>query len=90
VVEAYRTHRTEIDEETRMAVLDADVVTFSSSSTVDNYVRTMNTVETPPVVACIGPITAATARGHGMHVDIEPAAYTLHDLVEAIEAHFSR
>jgi uroporphyrinogen III methyltransferase/synthase len=90
VVEAYRTHRTEIDEETRLAVLDADVVTFTSSSTVDNYVRTMNTVETPPVVACIGPVTAATARGHGMHVDVEATEYTLPGLVAAIEAHFSR
>lgn len=90
VVEAYRTHRTEIGEETRMAVLDADVVTFTSSSTVDNYVRTMNTVETPPVVACIGPVTAATARAHGMHVDVEATEYTLPGLVSAIEAHFSR
>lgn len=90
VVETYRTHRTPIDEDTRVAVLDADVVTFTSSSTVDNYVRTMNTVETPPVVACIGPITSATARGHGMHVDVEATEFTIPGLVAALEAHFSR
>jgi uroporphyrinogen III methyltransferase/synthase len=90
VVETYRTHRTPIEEETRLAVLDADVVTFTSSSTVDNYVRTMNTVETPPVVACIGPITSATARGHGIHVDVEATEFTIPGLVAALEAHFAR
>jgi uroporphyrinogen III methyltransferase/synthase len=90
VVETYRTHRTAIDEETRLAVLDADIVTFTSSSTVDNYVRTMNTVETPPVVACIGPITSATAASHGIHVDVEATEFTIPGLVAALEAHFSR
>jgi uroporphyrinogen III methyltransferase/synthase len=90
VVEAYRTHRTEIDEEVRMSVLDADVITFTSSSTVDNYVRSMHTVETPPVVACIGPITCETARGHGIHVDVEADEHTIDGLVAAIEAHFDR
>jgi uroporphyrinogen III methyltransferase/synthase len=90
VVEAYRTHRTEIDEDTRMQVLDADAITFTASSTVDSYVRTMNTVETPPVVAVIGPITADTARGHGIHVDVEATEHTIDGLVAALEAHFTR
>jgi uroporphyrinogen III methyltransferase/synthase len=87
VVEAYRTHRTEIPDDLRVRVLDADVITFTSSSTVDNYVRTMHTIETPPVVATIGPITSATAREHGIHVDVEATDHTIEGLVAALESH---
>ncbi len=35
-------------------------------------------------VACIGPITADTARGHGIRVDAEAREYTIPGLVEAV------
>src|SRR5690606_1055685 len=89
VVEAYRTVRPPVDEAQRQAVLAADVVTFTSSSTVDHYVEAMGSPATPPVVACIGPVTAETARRHGMRVAVEAAEYTVAGLVAALEAHFS-
>jgi uroporphyrinogen III methyltransferase/synthase len=35
-------------------------------------------------VACIGPITADTARGRGIRVDVEAREYTIPGLVEAV------
>jgi uroporphyrinogen III methyltransferase/synthase len=90
VVEAYRTHRVEVDDETRLQVLDADIVTFTSSSTVDNYVRSLHTVETPPIVACIGPITADTARRHGIEPTVVAEDHTLAGLLAALETHLTR
>src|SRR5207249_3464323 len=42
-----------------------DAVTFTSSSTVRNFVALVGDVPRPGVVACIGPITAQTARDLG-------------------------
>jgi uroporphyrinogen III methyltransferase / synthase len=65
-----------------------DCVTFTASSTVENFVRAFGTdarrllAETQ--VACIGPITAETARGRGLRVDAEADEYTIPGLVEAV------
>jgi uroporphyrinogen-III synthase len=40
----------------------------------------------PPVVACIGPVTAATARRHGIVVDVEAEVHTVEGLVAALVA----
>ena len=40
----------------------------------------------PPVVACIGPVTAATAREHGLTVDVEADVHTVDGLVDALVA----
>jgi uroporphyrinogen III methyltransferase / synthase len=67
-------------------------VTFTSSSTVRNFLETireqageeadalLKSVKT----ACIGPITAATASELGLHVDIVASTYTIEGLVEAV------
>ena len=73
-----------------------DLVTFTSSSTVDNFL-TMVDAESeeelhrlldPVTIAVIGPITAKTVRKHGLRVDIEPDQYTIADMVRAIVAHY--
>lgn len=64
-----------------------DVVTFTSSSTVRNFVDALNGVARFPRsarVACIGPITAAMAREAGLPVDIIAEEYTTRGLVEAL------
>ncbi len=84
VVEAYRTQPTAISDEQRAAVADADVVTFTSSSTVDAFVDALGVDGHPPVVACIGPVTAATARAHGLPVTIEAPVHTIPGLLDAL------
>ncbi len=69
-----------------------DVVTFASSSTVRNLVQLLGGDVTPlqkPLIACIGPITAQTARELGLRVDIQATDYTIPGLVEAIKGHFA-
>lgn len=63
-----------------------DVVTFTSSSTVRNFAAAMRSAPMPREcrVACIGPITAGTARELGLRVDIIAQEYTARGLVEAL------
>lgn len=86
VVEAYRTERVEPPSELLAAAATADAVAFTSSSTVTGYVEAVGTGAVPPVVACIGPVTADTARRHGLRVDVVAEVHTLDGLVEALVA----
>ena len=64
---------------------NVDLVTFTSSSTVRHFVDAMpGPVPDQVRVACIGPITAQTARELGLRVDIIAQEYTTRGLVDAI------
>jgi uroporphyrinogen III methyltransferase/synthase len=70
-----------------------DVATFTASSTVRNLVAMLGDVsaltgETRPLIACIGPITAETARELGLTVDVMASEYTVEGLVAALRDHF--
>ena len=67
----------------------ADVITFTSSSTVYNFVRAFPEDRLPAIlgdaeVACMGPVTADSARKLGLPVAIVAREYTTHGLVQAI------
>ena len=69
-----------------------DVVTLTSSSTARNLVSLLQRevgLLARPAIACIGPITAATARELGLIVGIEAQEHTVPGLVEAIKEHFA-
>lgn len=95
-VAAYRTRfATEHAPALRSALAEGrvDVVTFTSSSTVRSFCALFGAAELPRLlssvtVACIGPITRATAEGRGLVTDIMPAEYTIPGLARAIVAHF--
>ncbi|MEG2140832.1 MAG: uroporphyrinogen-III C-methyltransferase [Bilophila sp.] len=64
-----------------------DCVTFGSSSTVDNFFAQIPATllaAHQPKLACIGPITAKTLLKHGFTCDIQPDAYTIPALVQAL------
>jgi uroporphyrinogen III methyltransferase / synthase len=84
VVDAYRTVPAPVTDAQRAAVVAADVITFTSSSTVERTLEAIGAEALPPVVACIGPVTAATARHHGLTVHVEAAAHTIDGLVAAL------
>lgn len=70
-----------------------DVVTFTSSSTVRSFCALFGGAELPRLlrgvtVACIGPITRATAEGRGLAPQIVPQDYTIPALARAIVTHF--
>ncbi|HTX37646.1 MAG TPA: uroporphyrinogen-III synthase, partial [Bryobacteraceae bacterium] len=85
VVEAYRTGIPP-DLAGRAAALGAvDCVTFTSSSTVRNFVAAVGPAALAGVkVATIGPVTSATARELGLAVTAEARVYTIDGLIQAI------
>jgi uroporphyrinogen III methyltransferase/synthase len=72
-----------------------DCLTFTSSSTVLNFLGLFDRQEIMPrltnvIIACIGPITAQTARDNGLKVDIIPESFTIPALVEAIRVFYQK
>lgn len=74
-----------------------DMITFTSSSTVKNFAKLMD-IETPEdmrklmtgvAVATIGPVTAKTAENLGLKIDVQPAEYTIQNLVNCIVTYFT-
>ncbi len=70
-----------------------DCLTFTSSSTVLNFLSLFEGQDIRPrltnvAIACIGPITAQTARDNGLTVQIIPESFTIPDLVEAIQQYY--
>lgn len=66
-----------------------DIVTFTSSSTVQHFVEALGEGEAAQAldgvcVACIGPITADTARRYGLAPSCVAAEYTIDGLVQAL------
>ena len=62
------------------------VVTFTSSSTVRHFVALTRGIDYGnPAIACIGPVTADTARQLGLHVDVVADEYTVDGLFRALE-----
>ena len=82
VVEAYRTVPAQPSDAVLEAAATADAVTFASSSAVTNFLAVARAV--PPVVACIGPITARTAEEAGLKVDVVAEESTVGSLVDAL------
>ena len=65
---------------------EIDFVTFTSSSTVKNLVHQLGNI-TPlqqVKIACIGPVTAETARSFALEPDIIAENYTIDGLVDAV------
>ena len=72
-----------------------DVVAFTSSSTVKNFVRlfgdrSLGEITAASALACIGPITARTVEDLGGRADIVAVEFTISGLVRAIVAFFQR
>ena len=67
---------------------EIDCITFTASSTVENFAGALGeeggSLLSETRVACIGPITADTARRRGMNVDVEAGEYTIPGLVRAV------
>jgi uroporphyrinogen III methyltransferase/synthase len=93
-VTTYRTVRSDRNASELMPLFDdekVDVITFTSPSTVLNFLRIIGPDFRLPArvrIACIGPVTEAAARKAGLPVDILQERYTIPGLVDAIAAFF--
>jgi len=70
-----------------------DVVTFTSPSTVQNFLALVgpgaHDVLTRCLVACIGPVTARAVTGLGLAAPLQPSRSTSDALLDALETHFA-
>lgn len=101
VIEAYETVAPDSSRKRLQAVLKSSVrqphaITFTSSSTVKNFVGLLGLKAARAALkksgvyhgvhsASIGPVTSATLREFGLPVDIEALEYTIPGLVKAIQ-----
>ena len=99
-VAAYRTlvgaADRESDHDVYRMLLDRqiDAVTFTSASTVRNFVSILGQEQAADllrttVVAAIGPVTAEAAQQLDITTTVMPERYTIPDLVDALVEHFS-
>jgi len=98
VVEVYRTVKPR-GGSNRLKQLLTDgginAITFTSSSTVNHFAELLQKENLREllkgvVIACIGPVTARTAKGLGMRVQIQPKEYTIPGLTKAIAEYFGK
>lgn len=98
VLPVYETTLAQEDESEIIQAMDQDkldYVTFTSSSTVDNFFTLVDADRLREYkaahpgkakLACIGPITAQTLQKHGFEPDLQPEDYTIPALVDALLA----
>jgi len=81
VVETYRN----VVPATPAKIPKPDWITFTSSSTVKNYIEIAGRDSLDGVrIASIGPVTSETARSLGLTVDVEAKPYTIDGLISAL------
>lgn len=94
-IDVYETIIAEDQDEQTLELLQkgkVDIITFASSSTVINLLEVLRRmgVEQPLEllqgieIACIGPVTAQTAREYGLQVTIQPEDATIDSLIDSI------
>ncbi|HVF72864.1 MAG TPA: uroporphyrinogen-III C-methyltransferase [Chthoniobacterales bacterium] len=90
---AYRTvPETRDDTGARRRLIEegADLITFTSSSTVENFLALGLPWPPQMQVASIGPITSKTARDRGLEVAVEARRHDIPGLVEAVRKFFTK
>jgi uroporphyrinogen III methyltransferase/synthase len=88
---AYRTvpeTRDESGARRRLLEEGADLITFTSSSTVENFLALGLPWPAGMQVASIGPVTSATARDLGLNVAVEARRHDIPGLADAVRKFF--
>jgi uroporphyrinogen III methyltransferase / synthase len=86
IVIAYRTQAASVPADVVAAIRAADAITFTSGSTVRSFVASAGLGAMPPVVVCIGPVTASVANELGVSSVAVAHEHSLAGLVGATVA----
>jgi uroporphyrinogen III methyltransferase/synthase len=88
------------EEELRrlLAEKQVDMVTFTSSSTVKNFIFMLNATDQGELdelvggldIASIGPITSKAAVKNGLQINVQPDTYTIKDMVNGIVDYYKK
>jgi uroporphyrinogen III methyltransferase/synthase len=85
VVVLYETIAESPDPEALERAREADFITFTSSSTVRNFIEAVGDgLPAKARVVSIGPVTSEAAREAGLTVDVEASRHDIDGLVEAL------
>lgn len=68
----------------------ADMITFTSSSTVEHFLDLGVALPEGCEIASIGPVTSQALTRHQMPIAVEAKSFTIPGLVEAIRKHFAK
>jgi uroporphyrinogen III methyltransferase/synthase len=98
VVAVYRTIRPKGGSKRLRRLLaggEIDAIAFTSSSTVNHFAELLRNEDLKKLLegiamACIGPVTARTAKEWGLKVRIQPKQYTIPGLTRAIAEYYQR
>ncbi len=80
----YRAVPTALPDDARAIARSTDLVTLASPSAVERFVEVAG-ADFPGPVACIGPITAASAHAHGLRVAAVAETFTTEGLVATLQ-----
>jgi uroporphyrinogen-III synthase len=94
-IPVYRTVPAQPELESINAIREGvDVVLFTSSSTVRNFIELIHAFNLKvhqlpgdPIFACIGPITAKTAMEYDLSTDVIAKRYTTDGLIDALQSY---
>ena len=86
VVAAYRTDPVEARPSALADLAEADTITFTSGSTVTNFLAVYGDDAMPANIVSIGPITSQVIINAGFVVNLEAAEHTLDGLIAALLA----
>lgn len=98
-IPVYETRRPQTTQTKKLRELllqaNVDMVTFTSSSTVRNFVAAFPHENLAQLLArtrigCIGPITADTVHEYGLTVAVQSSVYTIPGFTEAIVEYFQK
>jgi uroporphyrinogen III methyltransferase/synthase len=98
-VAVYETRRPQMAETEKVRALlvaaQIDLVTFTSSSTVRNFVaafpgENLSELLQTTRIGCIGPITAGTVQEYGLTVTVQASVYTIPGFTDAIVEYFRK
>lgn len=89
VVEAYRTETPLLDEALEEEIANSDAITFTSSSTVSNFISRYGSRCLPSRVVSIGPVTTRTLEQFGVRGVSTATVHNLGGIVDAIVGLFA-
>ncbi len=100
LVDEVTAYETELADDGKAALIDllkdnaVDAVTFTSSSTVSNFVTLLEghdvaTLLKDVTIASIGPITSDTATELGLTPTVEADPYTIQGVIDALISHYA-
>jgi uroporphyrinogen III methyltransferase/synthase len=69
----------------RLKAEGADMITFTSASTVEHFLNLKVTLPEGIKIASIGPVTSAAIKDHGLNVDVEAKENHIPGLAAAVE-----